>query len=215
MNPSGKRHKHPPLVRASWSDDITAPVHGLVLAGGHSKRMGVDKGALDYHGKPHREYTADQVAKFSTKTFLSCRAEQQGEIETMYETIPDTFVGLGPYGAILSAFRYNPNVAWLVAACDLPMLDRATLEHLVSKRDPQRFATAFRNNQDGLPEPLIAIWEPRSYAVLLNALGQGRCCPRKVLIHENVKLLDPLNPDALINANTPEDSERFQKQKGN
>ena len=93
MNPSGKRHKHPLLVRASWSEDITAPIHGLVLAGGHSKRMGVDKGALDYHGKPHREYTADQVAKFSTKTFLSCRSEQQGEIETMYETIPDTFVG--------------------------------------------------------------------------------------------------------------------------
>ena len=45
-------------------------------------------------------------------------------------------------------------------ACDLPLLDAATLEHLLRARDPRRAATAYRSSHDGLPEPLCAIYEP-------------------------------------------------------
>jgi molybdopterin-guanine dinucleotide biosynthesis protein A len=174
--------------------------------------MGKDKGALDYRGKPHREFTADLIAPRCDKTFLSCRGDQVDSIDSSYELLADSFLELGPYGAMLSAFRVNPNVAWLVLACDLPLIDEATIEHLIASRDPQRTATAFRNVHDGFPEPLITIWEPRSYPTLLGYLGQGRCCPRKVLINADVQLLDPPVPDALENANAPEDLERLKPQ---
>ena len=55
------------------------------------------------------------------------------------------------------------------------------------------------------PEPLITIWEPKSYPLLLQYLGQGYSCPRKVLINTEVKLVEPPEKKELFNANHPEE----------
>ena len=63
---------------------------------------------------------------------------------------------------------------WLVLACDLPFLDAETLRHLLRSRVVARAATAYRSSYDGLPEPLCAIWEPRTREPLaLIALEAG------------------------------------------
>lgn len=122
-----------------------------------------------------------------------------------FPLVVDAFLGLGPMGAILSAFRQNPDAAWLIIACDLPLLDEATLQFLLENRDPSAIATAFRSPENEFPEPLVAIWEPKSYQVLLQFLAQGYSCPRKVMINSPVHLLDAPQPDALRNVNTPEE----------
>ena len=72
----------------------------------------------------------------------------------------DSVAGEGPIVGIRSALAANPNVAWLVLACDLPFLSDAALSQLLRERDPAAVATAYRSTHDGLPEPLCAIWEP-------------------------------------------------------
>ncbi|MEO6039264.1 MAG: NTP transferase domain-containing protein [Saprospiraceae bacterium] len=185
------------------------PVNGLVLAGGRSMRMGHDKGEIAWHGKAQREYLADLLQSHCADVFLACRPDQ--DLASAYPLLPDTFTGLGPYGAILSAFRQHPDRAWLVAACDLPLLDDLTLNFLLKNRQPRRVATSFKNPEDGMPEPLIAIWEPKSYAVLLAFLAQGFSCPRKVLLHSDTLILPAPYPVALTNVNTPEEAERLLK----
>lgn len=187
----------------------TPPVNGLVLVGGRSLRMGRDKGAIVWHGKPQREHLADLLQSLCNEVFISCRPEQVDELKSAYPTLPDTFSELGPYGAILSAFRQNPNCAWLVVACDLPLLDGATLDFLLKNRQPRRVATAFESPFDKMPEPLIALWEPKSYAILLSFLAQGYSCPRKVLLNSNSLILQAPNPAALTNVNTPEELEKI------
>lgn len=177
------------------------PLYGLVLAGGESRRMGEDKGALAYHAKPQREHAADLLNSFCKRTFLSCRPKQQ--IDTAYPVISDTFLDLGPYGAILSAFRQYPDAAWLVVACDLPLLDAAALQQLLEQRHRSKIATAFHNPETNFPEPLITIWEPRAYPVLLQWLAQGHSCPRKVLINSDIQIVQAANPTALRNVNAP------------
>lgn len=181
----------------------TPPVNGLVLAGGRSLRMGRDKGAIAWHGKPQREYAADLLADGCAEVFISCRPDQV--FESAYPLLPDTFADLGPYGAILSAFRQQPDRAWLVVACDLPLIDRATLDFLLQHRAPRHLATTFRSPHDELPEPLITIWEPKSYAVLLSFLSQGYSCPRKVLLQSDTHLLTPPDATVLTNVNTAEE----------
>ena len=139
--------------------------------------------------------------------YLSCRPEQVNEMPEGYPTLPDSFDGLGPFGAILSAFRQQPNHAWLVIACDLPLMDKSTLSYLINHRNPSKTATAFNSPVNEFPEPLIAIWEPRSYLTLLQFLTQGYSCPRKVLINSDVQLLDAENARALMNVNSPEEYE--------
>lgn len=212
-----------PIYRLSEKDKIISffqmqvlqarPVlHGLVLAGGKSVRMGQDKGTMQWHGKEQRYYMADLLQKYcQEEVFISCRPEQAADLDENYKSLPDTFSGLGPYGAILSAFREKPDAAWLVVACDLPMLDQNTLGHLISNRSVSSVATTFESPHDGFPEPLITIWEPKSYPLLLSFLSQGYTCPRKVLRNSEIHMLKPNRAEALLNVNTPEESEKVKK----
>lgn len=216
------RGKEIPVMRlsdeasiADWLDtELTRaipPLRGLVLAGGKSVRMGTDKGLITYHGKPQREYVADLLAPYCTEVFISCRPDQTHEMAAPYQALPDSFLDLGPYSAILSAFRAFPDSAWLVVACDLPLLNGETLAFLAANRNSANMATAFHSPDNEFPEPLIAIWEPKSYQTLLQFLAQGYSCPRKVLINNNVHLLQAPDNRTLTNVNTPEESAEVRK----
>ena len=179
-------------------------LNGLVLAGGKSKRMGQDKGALEYHGKPQREFEADLLSAFCENVFISRNENHQGLNDGAYKVIKDSFTGLGPYGAILSGFREHPNHAWLTIACDLPMLTEASIKKLVAKRNPSKVATCFHNPETKFPEPLITIWEPRAYPILLEFLSQGYSCPRKVLINTDIEEIFVEEVEFMENVNDPE-----------
>ncbi len=199
-----------PKIQSFFSkklEEAVPPLNGLALVGGKSRRMGTNKGKLDYHGIPQQEYLMNQLSQFCNQTYLSCRPDQAGELAYSHDVLPDTFLNLGPMGAILSAFRQEPDAAWLVVACDLPLLDKATLQFLVDNRNPSALATAFRSSTDGFPEPLAAIWEPKSYPALFRFLSQGYSCPRKVLINSAAHLLESPDPNALMNVNTPQEAQ--------
>lgn len=186
-------------------------IYGLVLAGGKSMRMGEDKGLIQWHGIPQRNYTAQLLEQFCNEVFISCRQEQVTEIGQAFQTIKDNVDGKGPIVGILSAFKKYPDVAWLVIACDLPLIDKETISHLIESRDENVIATTYKSPHDGLPEPLITIWEPSSVAALNCFREQGYNCPRKVLINSNAKIIEPLSAQALMNANTPEDAAAVKK----
>ena len=183
-------------------------LNGLVLAGGKSERMGMDKGLIDYHGMPQRDYLYELLDGFTENTFISCRPDQAEEFDGKIQIIEDSISGLGPFGAIISAFRKYPNHAWIVVACDLPLVSKSTLMELTAGRNPSKMATTFYNPETKFPDPLITIWEPKAYPALLHFLSLGYSCPRKVLINSNTEILKAHDDTVLFNANSPEDIEK-------
>lgn len=179
----------------------TPELHGLIMAGGSSTRMGQDKSVLEYHGKPQREFLLELMAPLSKEVFVSCKASQQ--MTPGLPVITDRFDGIGPMAGLLSAFQQKPDSAWLCVAVDLPYLSRLSLDALIRYRDPTKVATAFMNGDAEHPEPLVTIWEPKAYPRLLLALSEGITCPRKVLINSDVRLLQAPDERELINANDP------------
>lgn len=184
---------------------------GLVLAGGFSRRMGVDKAMLDYHGEPQVAWTARLLRSVCSEVVVSCRAGQ-GLESLLGKHVPllhDEEEGQGPLSALLHAQRRYAARSWLVVACDLPRLTESGLQTLVAVRDPAVLATAYRST-DGLPEPLCCIYEAEAEGLLRAAAEAGLRCPRKVLIQlqERVKLVDLPDPGLLDNANTPEEAAR-------
>ncbi len=188
-----------------WLDHRKPKIKGLVLAGGKSVRMKMDKGSIQYHGITQRKYLYHQLKELGIAALISCRPNQVDEINEGLDMLPDTFHNLGPMGALLTAFRADPDSAYLAIACDLPYLSIDTIRYLIENRDTSKIATAFRSPNNEFPEPLITIWEPRSYSVLLNFLGQGYSCPRKVLINSDVHLLQAPDPKDLSNVNHPDE----------
>ena len=188
------------------------PLFGLVLAGGKSQRMGRDKGLIDYHGLPQREYAYQLLQDVCAETFLSVRPDQMDDVPEGLRPLPDVLLGLGPYGAILSAFQAHPDKAWLVLACDLPLASAEALRFLIDHRNPAQNATAFQSPVNDFPDPLLTIWEPKSYLTLLQFLAQGYSCPRKALINSDIELLQAPDPDWLKNVNTEEEYLHFTRE---
>jgi molybdenum cofactor guanylyltransferase len=182
------------------------PVFGLILAGGASKRMQRDKAALKYRGKTQLERAFELARRHVDKVFVSVRANQTSDpTRAPLPMIVDSGEGEGPIVGIRSALAAYPEAAWLVLACDLPFLSDAAIEGLLRRRDPSVLATAYKSAHDGLPEPLCAIWEPVAARVLAEYQAGGGQCPRKFLIRHGAHLIDPLDPRALDNVNTPEE----------
>ncbi len=185
-----------------------APLRGLVLAGGASRRMGTDKAALEYHGRTQLEWACDQLARQCDEVFVSMRRGQADDAARRgRRAIFDIHDGIGPIAGIAAAQHALPDSAWLVVACDLPFLTDASLERLVEQRDG-RAVVAYRSTHDGLPEPLCAIYEPATRDGILAAIAGGRYCPRKFVLGTGVELLEQGSELALENVNTPDELAR-------
>lgn len=181
-------------------------IYGLVLAGGASKRMGGDKAALRYGGRPQLQRACELLDAVCERIFVSVRHEQRDDpTRAGLPQIVDLHNDIGPIAGIAAAQTRHPEAAWLVMACDLPFVSGPTLRYLIAHRDPSRLATVFRSTHDGLPEPLCAIWEPSSHAAVKDWIAAGKQCPRKLLLNSSVALLDQPEPGALDNVNTPEE----------
>jgi molybdenum cofactor guanylyltransferase len=182
------------------SADVEPPLWGLVLAGGSSRRMGREKAQIDYHGIPQAEWAQRLLAAHCERAFVSVAPEQAASGN--YRGLPivvDAVRDGGPACGLLAAWSLKADVAWLVVAADMPLLDDATLRELVAARDAAAVATVFRNAEGSL-EPLCAIWEPRARPSV-KAGGSLR----GLLERSKVHAVEPSRPDRLDSANTPEE----------
>ena len=169
--------------------------------------MLADKAALAFAGRPQLARAFALLVPRVRRAFVSVRADQRDEpLRAGFPQVVDGPAGAGPIAGIIAAQSLHRDAAWLVLACDLPLLDGATLDQLIAGRDPGRLATAFRSSSDGLPEPLCAIYEPASHEPMLRRVAAGQHCPRRFLLAHDVLLLEPGQPHALDNANTPADA---------
>lgn len=183
-----------------------ASLFGLVLAGGRSRRMGHDKALLKRDGRSQLEFAFQLLDDLCERSFVSARADQSDDPErSRFPQIIDRYDGIGPVAGILSAMDEYPQADWLVVACDLPNLDRNTLEVLLERRAADTPFTAYSSSHDGLPEPLCAIYRTGSDAIIRGFVDDGIVCPRKMLIRSETELLEQPNPAALDNVNTPDD----------
>lgn len=185
--------------------DKISKVKGLVLMGGKSSRMGSDKAQLDYHGQAEYQRLYNLLTDLGIETSVSVASHRD---DIILPQVVDTFLGLGPYGGILSAFKSDPTSAILSVPCDVPLVDEGLVKILLDHRDASKVATCFYNPETDFPEPLITIWEPKAYPLLLEFLSLGYSCPRKVLINSDIEMinLDDMSYK-LKNANTPEERE--------
>ncbi|GAB3804323.1 hypothetical protein GCM10028819_35670 [Spirosoma humi] len=166
--------------------------------------MGRDKSQLMYHGKPQREHLAELLAPYCEAVFWSVNAEQAVALRaTDSPVVIDAFDFPGPLNGILSAFAHDASVAWLVVACDMPLLTTLSLDALLRGRNPAKPATVFYDSDGRFPEPLLGIYEPAFYPILQQAMVDGYYSPRQALQQQDVQLLTVPDIRELANVNDP------------
>ncbi|MEL6974851.1 MAG: NTP transferase domain-containing protein [Bacteroidota bacterium] len=183
-------------------------LYGLVLSGGKSIRMGKDKRQLHYHGMSQEKYAFGLLETFCERVFISVRNEQLSDKdESKY--IFDKNLAKGPLNGMLSAHLTHPKVAWLVLACDVPLVDKSTIQRLISERDASKMATAMATRKTNMPEPLIAIWESQGLAKIIQDKTTSDVYPTRFLLNHPIQIVYPEMDMKLANVNHPEDFDQI------
>jgi molybdenum cofactor guanylyltransferase len=188
---------------------MTEEINGLILAGGRSSRMSIDKGLVVYHGKPQREYLFEVLTPFCARVFTSCK--NHDHIPRSLNPLPDRFEFESPLNGILSAWQTDSSCAWISAPVDMPMIDKFLIEFLVQNRNRNKPVTCFYDSAGKLPEPLLSIWEPMTKPALEAFYQSGGVSPRDFLMQQDVHIVKAPHPKYLINVNSDADREAFLK----
>jgi molybdopterin-guanine dinucleotide biosynthesis protein MobB len=178
------------------------PVLGGVLVGGASSRMGRPKHLAKVGGQTLLQRACHALAPHALEVVLLGRAE--GAARRPW--LPDVPGIHGPLAGMLSALRWHPCAAWLIAACDMPNLDADALAWVLAQRRPGRWAV-IPADPDGRLEPLAAVWEPQAAPLLNDLVLHGQAAPRLAARHAKVAT-PPLPAElrgAFRNVNTPGD----------
>jgi molybdopterin-guanine dinucleotide biosynthesis protein A len=207
---------------------------GAVLAGGASRRMGVDKASLDVGGRTLAEIAVQALLGAGADPVLVV-GDPPGSgrrVVAGATVVPDRFPGEGPLGGIVTALdaavavalaptrRAGPHdehgehrehdLVVVVVACDMPAFDTASAAALARALGASPGAAAAAAVLDGRPQPLTAAWRPAvALPVLSEAFAAGERAPRRVLPRLDVVEVEGLDPWALHDVDRPEDLHRY------
>lgn len=115
-------------------------VHGVVLAGGRSSRMGTDKASLLWRGQPLLDHMRELLRQAGAICVLTSGPYAGGA-----GGLPDQQPDLGPLGGLLTLARTQADGIYLLVPVDMPLLTVSLLQPLA----------AAVSTDDGTP---CAIW---------------------------------------------------------
>ena len=189
------------------------PLHALsalLMAGGHSRRMGQDKALLEWRGRPLGEHQASTLVRTGASTLLiSCRRDQTWT-PPGFARIEDRAEG-GALDAFVGAFMATPSEVLLVLAVDLPLVTAEWLASLATRATTSGASVVPR--RENTFEPFAAAWHRSALPVLLAALAQNQSLQQACADLRRLGMLEGVDVDAaeaasLVNLNTPEDLAR-------
>lgn len=179
---------------------------GVVLCGGESSRMGVDKAAIEVC--PGVSQLERQLSLL--EPFCSRLAACVGPSSRPGRALPKGVAAVrdaddveGPMGGVIAALRLGAGLPVLALACDMLYVESSHLVQLLNRRDPQVLATAFVAT-DGLPDPMFCLYEASSLPQMVACAAAGRASLRHFL--SGVPVERVVLPDSrfLASVNDPE-----------
>jgi molybdopterin-guanine dinucleotide biosynthesis protein A len=190
-------------------DDITA----LILAGGRSLRMGVDKAFIEVDGVTLIERVHGVLKPLFAEVLTAAgtadtkRGPFPGRV--VYDETPDQ----GPLGGLVSGLKAAKTPWLFMVACDMPYLDPRVIEGVVSERRDGLLAVV-PESKGGL-ESCHALYARAALPVIEQAMAAGERAPYRLFEKLNARIvakaaIAAIDPTfrALSNLNTPDDLKR-------
>jgi molybdenum cofactor guanylyltransferase len=185
-----------------WLSDEHEAATAIVLAGGKSKRMGVDKSLLPFRGKPLIQHVCDQVRPHFDEILIAGGENRQfGFLEA--PVVPDEVPDQGPLRGIASALAASCHDLNFVIACDVPFVNCVLLRTLL--QESHGYDCVVPVTVEGHYEPLFAIYRKSALPGMLHALEEGKRRVIAAFPHCRVKAVAFSGLDGIENINTMSD----------
>lgn len=184
---------------------------GVVLCGGHSKRMGRDKAEL----KMRSGMTFLDLAYQRLKEICgTVRLSGSHDFDPKYVRIADPPESYGPISGIYASLAFavlEGYDAVVFNPVDTPCLTVDDMQKLVDtfRAHPDDIVCAVADDQKTMSvEPLIAVYPISSAAAILRALNESQYSLQRILAAQSITRV-PLSASACRNINTPSDLNPF------
>lgn len=177
----------------------------LMLIGGKSERMGVEKHLLEVNGRAQYHHLYNLLAEMGLDVCVSCNIEQYRSLPESHYKLVDQYNAIGPIGGLVAAINHRPQEPWLVVACDLVNVTRDTIQKLLDAMDDAHDIITYQKEGIDYPETTITIYQPTSFRKVLDQVEMGLYGLQRILDDCKVKKISPEDPAELKNVNTPED----------
>ena len=192
-----------------WLDRtwFETPIWGCVLVGGQSRRMGRPKHLLQRQdGKSWLEHAVRSLTPFSDRIIISGAGDIPGHLSHLTR-VPDAPEVQGPLSGILSVSRWQPNVSWLLLACDMPDVTAESIKWLLKQRKPGVWGVIPVDSEGSRFQPLLAYYDIRCGRLFEQLYTSGNL--RIGNIGKEKKIATPEIPRHIAgswrNVNTPEE----------
>lgn len=162
---------------------------GVVICGGKSSRMGIDKSTINYHGEEQRYFLYKMLERFCSEVVISDKVASQWETENDYKFVVDgeQYQEAGPMAGLISAHHSYPNKNILLVACDYPLLQASDLQSFLLQIKKDQNAAAFFNKATGFYEPLLAYYSVKALTEIETLLNSNHTSLQKYLNRTNAK----------------------------
>jgi len=193
------------LVNGKWV--IQEKATAIILAGGGSGRMDVDKSMLPIKGKPMVEHICEQLCDSFEQTLVS--ANEVDKLAFLgFEVIPDKIPGQGPLMGIASALEASANELNFVVACDIPHIDLTYVRRMLAEAEEADIVIP--TTGDERYEPLFAVYRKSALKAINEVLSSGGRKISDVFARCRVKYIE-MEARGFTNLNTITEYEEFQK----
>lgn len=195
----------------------------VILAGGSSSRLGMDKGLLQLLDKPLIRHVLDSVAPIVDEALVIVSSQDQAEnylkvVDSMVKVLVDVEDLQSPIVGALTGFKHSHGEYTLLLPCDTPFISRDILSFLfevVINKD-----AVIPRWPNGHIEPLQAVYYTKSALdAAAKALREGKLNVQSIIDglrsvrYVSTLVLQQLDPElrTFFNVNTPLDLKKAEK----
>lgn len=189
----------------------------MVLAGGKSKRMGMDKRHLSVHGKPLLDRVTSVLLELFPEVLLVLAEEDISKQDDRIRIVTDLVPGCAAVGGLYTGLYHSRHPRVFVVACDMPFINPAVIELFLQKADATDIVLA--QLVTGL-QPLHGLYSKHCLPFLKAMIDardlrlQNIADQQGLAVHRipetEIKRLDP-QLLSFLNVNSPVDLELAQK----
>ncbi|QEY62333.1 molybdenum cofactor guanylyltransferase MobA [Metapseudomonas lalkuanensis] len=185
------------------SDKPLPPCSVLLLSGGRGQRLGgLDKGLVEWQGRPLIAWLHERVRPFTDDLIISCNRNADRYATWADQLVQDDSPDYpGPLAGIRAGLAVARHEQVLVLPCDAPKVDDALINDLLAAACDHPVMV----RQGNFWEPLFCVL-PRAVLPVLEAGWQaGERSPQRILRQLNPVAVDCSEGDPrLANFNTPD-----------
>jgi len=181
-------------------------ITGIILAGGKSSRMGMDKGFCAVNGKPMIQYAIDALEGVCDSIVISSNNPDY-ELFNL-PVIPDIIKDIGPMGGIYTCLKHSETEYNYFLSCDMPMVSVDLIKHILDQKENFDAIVPLWNNY---PEPMCAYYNKSVIGTIENLIDSNNYKLQEILNYVNHKsveispLLDFYTDRLFVNVNCSAD----------